>query len=389
MLIPLRILWVSEVVPDPNSGAGGTELQFVKQLRLLGHQVTTIWEDQIARRIRHGNLHYALELPRSYCRVIASEMKRGDFDVVTVNLGQSYYTGQMLRRQHFPGAFVVRSHGLDDHLEHVRKGQLARSGSSTVRGVFGAVLQKILASHMRKAADVCDGYVVSNSLDANWLAQKHGMPQQKIAVIPQAPADAFCSKERSPFSEERLRRLLYVANFHSLKSPQTVASVATRLLHSDPTLQLTWICHESDHGKVRELTKEINPSQLQLGGWRSQEELVQVFDQHGVFLYPSRFDGFGKIFLEAMSRGLCVAGAPAGGMVDIIQHGINGALCQPEAVDEIVAVVQNWIATPAVARQISENAVATARRYTWELAGSKLSDFFSRRLASKTGLKTV
>ena len=53
---------------------------------------------------------------------------------------------------------------------------------------------------------------------------------------------------------------------------------------------------------------------------------MQVYDEHGVFLFPSFFEGFGKAFLEAMSRGLVVVASNNGGMRDVIKDGQSGFL---------------------------------------------------------------
>jgi glycosyltransferase involved in cell wall biosynthesis len=384
----MRILWVSEVDPDPNSGAGGTELLFVQQLRSLGHDVTTVWAGDLPRRIRHGNLHYAFELPRSYWNAIRRECTTQTFDVVTVNLGQSYLAARRLRQSGFEGAFIVRSHGLDDHLDQVLgawESVLGTSKRSLLKRAIGAALNIVLQGHMRKAVEQCDGYVVSNSLDGGWLSRVHGLSTEKIAVIPQAPSAAFLQTAALPLSEDRRRRLLYVANFHFAKGPHAVASAAAKLLSQDPSLQMTWICHPHDHSQVRELFSGSLPERLKLLGWMPQEELVRQFDQHGIFLYPSLFDGFGKVFLEAMARGLCVVGTRAGGMVDLIENGENGFHCEFNQPEQIVAQVQQLVGSAELAQRVSSSAARTALQYTWQRAGAELGQFFETRLASVRG----
>ena len=383
MNMSLRILWVSEVVPDPNSGAGGTELQMVRQLRLLGHDVTTIWEDQIPRRIRHGNLHYALELPKAYARVIAAAVRKETFDVVTVNLGQSFQAARMLRKQNFPGVFIVRSHGLDDHLDVVlaqwRK-KLGLPPRPWLKEVLGKRLTCILHGHMAKAARVCDGYVVSNSLDARWLNATHGLAEEKIAVVPQAPAMAFCRTPAPLMTNSRLKRILYVANFHFAKGPRDVAQCVEAVLAAHPDVEMTWICRPDDHEQVRNLFSARLPDRVRLIGWMPQDQLVEQFDQHGIFLYPSLFDGFGKVFLEAMSRGMCVVGTHAGGMVDLLRHRENGLVCDFNSSSQMMLAVEDLLKNPSMAVQFSESAVNTASQYTWERAGKSLESFFRRRL---------
>jgi glycosyltransferase involved in cell wall biosynthesis len=379
----MRILWVSEVNPDPNSGAGGTELLMVEHLRRQGHSVETIWETDLPRRVRHGNLHYAFELPQTYAAAILKACDQSRFDVVTVNLGQSYLAAKRLKRRGFSGAFVVRSHGLDDHLDSVLspwEKQIGGQARSWWKRVPGALLSRIMRSHLKKAAQACDGYVVSNSLDAAWLQRTHRLTAEKIAVIPQAPAAAFLQNAALPMTAARLRRLLYVANYHFAKGPYAVAKAVTKLLTADPMLEMTWICHPADHDRVRSLLDKSLVARVRLLGWMSQNELVQEFDEHGVFLYPSLFDGFGKVFLEAMSRGLCVIGTRAGGMVDLIRDGENGCFCEFNSPEEMVSTVVRLLHQPELACVMSEAAAMTARQHTWDRVGSELGAFFRARL---------
>lgn len=382
-----KILWVSEVEPDPNSGAGGTELQMVQQLRALGHEIQTIWATDLPRMIQHGNLHYALELPRTYSSAILRACKKTTFDIVTVNLGQSYLAAKRLRRQGFTGAFIVRSHGLDDHLDGVLldwQRRLNLQQRPLWRRVLGRLLINTLNGHIRKAAHFCDGYVVSNSLDARFLEKRHKLNKSKVACIPQAPSDTFKVAPVKKMTESRMRRLLYVAGFHYVKGPHAASSAANKLLRENKNLSLTWVCHVNDHEKVRRLLDPECLERTRLMGWVSQEELVKVFDKHGVFIYPSLFDGFGKVFIEAMSRGLCVIGTRTGGMVDIIRHGENGYLCDFNNAEQIVEVVQCLHESFYLANQVSACAALTAKNHTWERVGIELSKFFQRCLNAKT-----
>ncbi len=379
----LRILWVSEVKPDPNSGAGGTEQLMVKHLRELGHSVETIWETDLPRRIRHGNLHYAFELPRTYARAIEKACRGNTFDIVTVNLGQSFYAAKRLKRLSFHGAFIVRSHGLDDHLEEVlgaweRRFQLPRK--SLLKRISGTLLSWILRRHMKRAAQLCDGYIVSNSLDAAWLTSKHDLSSDRIAIIPQAPASAFRQSVALPMTASRMSKLLYVANFHFAKGPRAVADAVSKLMEQDLSLQMTWICHPSDHDKVRALFGSPIRERIRLLDWMPQQELVREFDQHGIFLYPSLFDGFGKVFLEAMSRGLCVLGTRAGGMVDLIRDGENGCLADFNHPVQLESQVIRLRQLPELAARISVTAANTAGQHTWERVARQMSHFFQARL---------
>ena len=109
--------------------------------------------------------------------------------------------------------------------------------------------------------------------------------------------------------EGRLRRVLHVAQFAFFKAPTITAGAMNLLARAEPDLQFTWVC---------DLTPEAN-RRAEILHWTTQDALRDIYDRHGIFLFPSFFEGFGKAFLEAMSRGLCVVASDVGGMHDLIE----------------------------------------------------------------------
>lgn len=383
----LRIFWISEVVPAPDSGAGGTELHLVEALRAQGHRVDCVWADDLPRRIAHGNLHYLLELPSSYARQMCRAAASGAYDVVTFNLGAGYLGARRLRRAGFPGVVVGRSHGLDDHLHEI---QDAREGgamhdSAGLRARASRILRRRLDAQIHEAVVAADGYVVSNSLDASFLQMRHGLASERILRITQAVPEGFLSRPATPVDAQRLRALLYVAGFHPLKGPDTAARAASSLLMSDPSLTMTWICARADHERVRRLFDPAVQARVRCEDWMPQAALMDAYDRHGILLYPSVFDGFGKVFLEAMSRGLCVIGTRAGGMPDLIVPDRNGFLTAIDAPGEIVAAARRLLADPAFAARVSTAAIAAAAVPTWSGAARALAEFFTARLCARQG----
>src|SRR5262249_11633945 len=161
-----------------------------------------------------------------------------------------------------------------------------------------------------------DGHIVSVSECADFLKDRLQVPADRIAVIPQAPPDPFLKEPALPMTPERLRKVLYVGQFAFIKAPMILAKVIGQLVQRDPDLQFTWVCAKKHQDDVRELVEPAALERINFLDWMPQEALRQVYDQHGLFLMPSFFEGFGKVFLEAMSRGLCVIAANNGGARD-------------------------------------------------------------------------
>ncbi len=61
-------------------------------------------------------------------------------------------------------------------------------------------------------------------------------------------------------------------------------------------------------------------------GMKLGEDLAWYYRQADAFVFPSRTDTFGLVLLEAIASGTPVAAFPVTGPIDVVQHGITGAL---------------------------------------------------------------
>ena len=387
----LRILFVADLDRNPNSGAAGTEWQTLEALRRRGHRIDEIWADGLPHRIAHWNLHYVFELPRAYEAAIAAKFRAQPYDVVHVNQAHCWLAAREHLRCRRPGVLVHRSHGLDDHMEEVlrswRRGLGVRS-RSPLNALPGWFIDRRLAQHGRWAARYAAGTIVSSSGDAEYLVEKRQVPPDRVACIPQAPAPAFRQVPLAPWSPARLKRLLHVGGFTFAKGIHALARAVSDLLLADAEATFTWVVPSADHARAVGMLDARVLSRVRLIGWVAQEELVEIYDRHGVFLFPSLFEGFGKVFLEAMARGLCVVGTPTGGMRDVLRPGANGALVPFNSAADVVAAVRNWWNNPEHAARISAAAAQTAAEYSWERVGAETESFYEKLLSQSSGRRT-
>lgn len=359
----MRVLTIADVPPDPDAGVSGTEWHTNAALRTLGHHVDALWRHDLGMRIRHGNLRYLVELPRAIERAVRDA---GAYDVVQVSQPHGY---RAVSIAHERGAvFVHRSHGLEPRVaEELRKWR--PDTRSVARRAASAILAKPLSRHMTSTAERADGHIVYCTDDARYLHERLHVPNERIAVVPPAAPAGFLDDDPPPMTGERLRRVLYVSQFAPFKAPEIVAAAMRRLA---ATHELTWVCSRAHHDAVRRLVGVP----LELRDWMPAAELKRVYDAHGVFLFPSYVEGYGKVFLEAMSRGLCVAASDTSGARDAIEHGRDGVLVPVGDAEALADGVRALDLQRAQA--MSRAAVAKARRHTWLRAARETAAFFER-----------
>jgi glycosyltransferase involved in cell wall biosynthesis len=63
-------------------------------------------------------------------------------------------------------------------------------------------------------------------------------------------------------------------------------------------------------------------------GEAPHERIAEYYAAADIFVRPSRSEGLGTAFLEAMANGLPIIGTPVGGIVDFLRNGETGLVCR-------------------------------------------------------------
>lgn len=383
----MKVLFIADVPPNPDSGASGTEFQTIKALRDLGLEVNTVWDNGLSHRIKHGNLHALIEQPFSYRSVMLKKLRESDYNVIHANQPHGYRAARALRQLKRKSIFIHRSHGFELRVVHDLtpwEAVYKNNDRPVVRRFFSKIMAYGLAHNSYQIVRYADGHIVSATQCATYLSDVMGVPPERIAVIPQAPPPLFFEHPSLPMTADRLKRVLYVGQFAFVKAPMILAEVFNQIAAERGDIAFTWVCAKEHHQEAAILLKNAVRSRVTFLDWMDQQSLMEIYDLHGIFLFPSFFEGFGKAFLEAMSRGLCVIAADNGGAHDVIESQVNGILTATGNVDLTVDACLKLLTDYSFANTISANAAATARQYTWERVATETVAFYQKRLEAKS-----
>lgn len=80
-----------------------------------------------------------------------------------------------------------------------------------------------------------------------------------------------------------------------------------------------------------------------LTGFVKEEELVEHYQMADMYIMPSKKEGFGIVFIEALVCGLPVVAGNADGSADALLNGELGTLVNPDSVGEIQAAIVKHI----------------------------------------------
>ncbi|MBA0844951.1 hypothetical protein Goarm_022429 [Gossypium armourianum] len=177
----------------------------------------------------------------------------------------------------------------------------------------------------------------------------------------------YCSHEmrlRLSNGEPEKPLIIHVGRVGVEKSLDFLKSVMDRL----PEARIAFI---GDGPYREELEKLFTGMPAVFTGMLQGEELSEAYASGDVFVMPSESETLGLVVLEAMSSGIPVVGARAGGIPDIIpaeQEGKTGFLFTPGDIEDCMSKLVPLLQNKELRETIGKAAREEMEKYDWKAA---------------------
>ena len=96
-------------------------------------------------------------------------------------------------------------------------------------------------------------------------------------------------------------------------------------------------------------------------------------DEHDLFVMPSRFEGFGIAFAEALIRGLPCIGRDDCAMPEIIDPRTGGRLVRSDSPDELAAIIDESLNDDLLYANCAAAADDRREHYSWARAADQIA----------------
>jgi glycosyltransferase involved in cell wall biosynthesis len=374
----MRIALFTETFIPKIDGIVTTLCETARQLRILGHEVLIFAPDggipafEGARIIGMKGRSFALypelqlSLPRASMRADLQEF-RPDLlhvaDPALLGVAALYYGGGTDGGAlHLP--LVISYHtDLPAYLHYYRLGFLEPH-----------IWRIMRIRHNRATLNLCTSTAMMEQLT------QHGI--ERVALWPGGVDTArFHPDRRSEAMRARLTEghpgcplLVYVGRL----SPEKDIERLKPILEALPGTRLALV----GDGPHREaLRRHFEGMPVYLAGFLRGEELAAAYASSDALVMPSRTETLGLVVLEAMSSGLPVAGARAGGIPEMIEDGVSGCLFDRES--EAVEAIRPWLMCPEKRRAVGTAARSYAVDRSWKAATVRLVEHYKTACAEQ------
>lgn len=184
-----------------------------------------------------------------------------------------------------------------------------------------------------------------------------------------------------PMLEERFENpyLLFIGKDGCRKGIDIVVSAFNILKEEIPEVRLKIVTElQNIPKKVKDdLSMSQNVEVIPTG--ISQDRLSNLYFRSSLFVMPSRFEAWGKVFFEAMAFGLPVIGAKGCAMPEFIKNNYNGYTARYDAgeiADKMISIFNSFTNY----KIMSENALKMSEMYTWEKVAGDMTKIIEKNI---------
>jgi glycosyltransferase involved in cell wall biosynthesis len=358
----MKICIVTHCVLKGN-GQGRVNYEVVWEALRQGHQITLVASDLSPDLEQHRQVAWVpisvgkvpTELLRNLIFSIKSALwlrqHQHEFDVIKVN-GAITSGRSDLNAVHFVHSAWLKS---PFHVWHQR------------RDLYGAYqwLYTALNAHWEKAAFDRAKLMVAVSAQVKQEILAIGIPEDRIEVI----ANGVDLQEFAPAQVDRqqlglpqgLPLALFVGDIRiSRKNLDTVLQALVNV----PQLHLAIAGAADGRNFYPHLAQRLGVSdRVHFLGFRS--DVAALMQSADLFVFPSRYEPFGLVLLEAMACQLPVITASSVGGADLVTPECGFVLRDPNNVGELSTAMNHLAADPVVRQRMGKAARLVAERYSW------------------------
>ena len=259
--------------------------------------------------------------------------------------------------------------------------KLLRPAVRMVLIAHGIEIWPRLSRLKRKFLRQCNSILAISQFTKDKLIANNGVVPARVEIVhnaidrffripPQFVKPPYLLQRYGLHPEDHI--LLTVTRMSSLeqyKGYDQVMEAIAELKPTSPRIKYL-LAGKADHAEKQRLDCLIDSlgirAEVVMTGYVTEAELTDHFLLGDVFVMPSKKEGFGIVFIEALACGLTVIAGNQDGSVDAVRNGELGLLVNPDSTEEVRQAVVTGLVR---AKQLDERAKQKQSRQAVEAFG--------------------
>lgn len=365
---PLSILFVGDYPPDATLGSPKVFYKLQAEFQALGHRCDILFAPEIGgtsfRQVRQ------LIAPWRAGNAIVRRLEAGRYDVVDAASAEGLFFGILKKFAIYKQvAYICRSNGLEQ-LNYRRMLDDARGGLTRKPWIRRLWYPVSRLSQVAAGAHLSDRLLLLNDRDREY-ALAHGWQQpDRIDVIPHGMSDRFLNEDPGP-DAPRGEGLLFCGSWDQVKGIHYLVQAFERMNAASFGQHLTVLGPGVPARTVLEAFPESLRDLVRVVDRAPEEDVIRALRTHDVLLWPSTYEGFGLVLIEAMSQRLAVVATPVGCASTLVRAGVNGLVVPPRDAGALAEASTRLMNDPALRRRLGSAARETVAGLSWRACAER------------------
>ena len=215
--------------------------------------------------------------------------------------------------------------------------------------------------------------IVNSNYMKSEIQRLFGLPFEKINVIPNGiNLNNFTGIERDydfrrQYAMDNEKIILYVGRLVYEKGIQNLIGAMPKILNNYNDSKLV-ICGKG--GMIDELRQEVHnlgiDNKVYFAGYCDSKKVQKMYKCADVAVFPSTYEPFGIVALEAMLAGVPTVVSDVGGLNEIVEHGVTGMKSYAGNSNSIADSILALLFDQKLCDTVSRNAVKKVKElYNW------------------------
>ncbi|MGA8071322.1 MAG: glycosyltransferase family 1 protein [Halobacteriota archaeon] len=192
---------------------------------------------------------------------------------------------------------------------------------------------------------------------------------------------------KSPRTHFNNKKVLIVSDVSPRKNHLRLLQAFEMVHQKHPDAELTIVGNIRERVRARfdstleAVTRRNQGIKISLCGYLTDEEIVALYRNAAVFVYPSLYEGFGLPVLEAMAQGCPVITSNVSSLPEVV--GDAAVLIDPLNTTELAQAMIKVLTDDELKREMSIKGINRAKLFSWDRTAEKYVEVFDRVLMDK------
>ena len=354
-------------------------LKLQEELRGLGHTCDVLLADDLGPSPGNPYLRQALGPFVTLRAVLRAFRERGSYDVVDVASAEGLWIGFARRCGAFrKTAIISRSNGLE-HLNYRRMIQDHDAGLRPKPWTRRLFHPAVRLTQVAGAARAADRLLLLNETDRAFALSRHWKAADDIDVVPHGVSSEFLND--APLREQpRGRGLLFCGSWTEVKGVDYLAAAFSQLIDGGFAQNLTILGGAVPPALILSAFSPAARACIAIVDRLPERDVIAAYRTHDVLVWPSTYEGFGMVVIEAMSQRLPVIATPVGCASTLVHDGTTGLLVEPRRPDLLAAAMTRLMNDRNLRLRLADAAFDLVRDMTWQRTANQTLVSYARAL---------